>query len=318
MALDNKLTLLRDRASRALGTHPVAEALTKFRAIIGPATIPASEPVAQAALEKLHQGLVPTPEELAALEIVVRLLRPVVFSRNGALDDLPDSAGHNLYPPELKDAWSSFRQRVTDFVGSVGRVESREGNHVGTGFLVRPNLLATNRHVLGVLTFGSEVLAPGAARVVFKQEIGLTNQPADVVLIQSVAAIHHTLDMVLLTVAPQERRPVEIEPVRVTDGERVAVIGYPGDDPVNNPLFLASVFNGKFGVRRAALGEVLDGTESPVLFHDGSTTQGNSGSPIFSLNSARVAGIHRAGFFMYRNEAVDADHLRTFIDNART
>jgi hypothetical protein len=318
MALENKMIQLRDRASRALGSHPVAEALTKFRAIIGPAIIPVSEPLAQAALEKLHQGQVPTPEQLSALEIVVRLLRPVVFSRNGALDDLPDSAGHNLYPPELKDAWSGFKQRVKGFVGSVGRVESRRGDHVGTGFLVRPDLLATNRHVLGVLTFGSEVLAPGATHVVFKQEIGLNNQPADIVHIQGVAAIHPTLDMVLLTIAPQERRAVEIEPVRVTDGERVAIIGYPGEDPVNNPLFLASVFNGKFGVRRAALGEVLDGTESPVLFHDGSTTQGNSGSPIFSLNSARVAGIHRAGFFMYRNEGVDADQLRAFINNART
>ena len=66
----------------------------------------------------------------------------------------------------------------------------------------------------------------------------------------------------------------------------------------------------------AALGEVLDGTESPALFHDCSTTQGNSGSPIFSLASGRVAGIHRAGFFMYRNEAVDADQLRQFIQSA--
>jgi hypothetical protein len=123
---------------------------------------------------------------------------------------------------------------------------------------------------------------------------------------------------VLLTVARQERPPVVIEPAPVTDGERVAVIGYPGEDPINNPLFLASVFNGKFGLRRAALGEVLDGTQSPMLFHDSSTTQGNSGSPVFSLASAKVAGIHRAGFFMYRNEAVDADQLRSFIDLART
>jgi hypothetical protein len=317
MALDNKLTLLHGRASRALGDRPVAEALTKFRAIIGPSTIPASEAVAQTALDKLHEGEVPTPDELAALEIVVRLLRPVVFSRNGALDDLPDSAGHNLYPADLKDAWSTFRQHVKDFVGSVGRVESRGGDHVGTGFLVAPNLLATNRHVLGILTFGAEVLAPGAAHVVFKQEIGLNNQLADIVLIEGVAAIHPTLDMVLLTVAAQARPAVEIEPARVTDGERVAVIGYPGEDLVNNPLFLASVFNGKFGYRRAALGEVLDGTAPPVLFHDGSTTQGNSGSPIFTLKNAKVAGIHRAGFFMYRNEAVDADQLRMFIDKAR-
>ena len=81
-------------------------------------------------------------------------------------------------------------------------------------------------------------------------------------------------------------------------------IGYSGEDEANNPLFLAGVFDGTFGVKRAAVGEVLDSSES-LFFHDCSTTQGNSGSPIFSLTSGRVAGIHRAGFFMYRNEAVD-------------
>jgi V8-like Glu-specific endopeptidase len=62
----------------------------------------------------------------------------------------------------------------------------------------------------------------------------------------------------------------------------------------------------------------LDGTESPLLFHDCSTTQGNSGSPIFSLRSSLVAAIHRSGFFMYRNEAVDGASLRKFVADNRT
>jgi hypothetical protein len=317
MPLDDKLSLLRDRASRALGSNRVQDALTKFRAIIGPAAIPADETVAQAAFEKLRNGEVPTPTELAALEIVVRLMRPVVFSRNGELTDLPDQGTHNLYPDDLKDAWSTFRTNVKAAIPSIGRIETaKRGDHIGTGFLVASNLLATNRHVLGALTFGAEVLEPGMARVVFKQEQGLHNQPSDIVAIEGVAAIHPTLDMVLLKVAAQQRLPIAIETTRIKEGERVAVIGYPGEDPVNNPLFLASVFNGRYGVRRAALGEVLDGSESPVLYHDSSTTQGNSGSPIFSLTTAKVAGIHRAGFFMYRNEAVDADHLLAFVRQA--
>ena len=100
----------------------------------------------------------------------MRLLRPVVFSRDGMLDDLPDQGGHNLYPQDLKDAWSDFRNLVKP-VPSIGRVETKAGTHVGTGFLVGDGLLATNRHVLGALTYGAEVLAPGAARVVFKQEV---------------------------------------------------------------------------------------------------------------------------------------------------
>lgn len=314
MALDEKHEKFRQRAQRALGEHQVAQAVTKYRAIIGPATIPMSEPLAQKAFDKLHDGEIPTADELAALEIVVRLLRPVVFTRNGVLDDLPDSTGHNLYPQELKDSWSNFRVLANGLVSSVGRVETKNRVHIGTGFLVAADLLATNRHVLGALTFGTEILASDAARVVFRQEVGGNNNATDEVWIRGVAAIHPTLDMVLLKVDPQPARPpLPIAAVAVADGERVAVLGYPGQDTINNPLFLAATFNNLFGVRRAALGEVLDGTQNPVLFHDASTTQGNSGSPILCLKTAKVAGIHRSGFFMYRNEGVDADNLGKFI-----
>ena len=127
------------------------------------------------------------------------------------------------------------------------------------------------------------------------------------------AAIHPKLDMVLLTLRKLGRPVVTVSSVAAGEEARVAVVGYPASDPVNNPLFLSGVFGGTFGVKRAALGEVLDGTEAPALFHDCSTTQGNSGSPIFNLISGDVVGIHRAGFFMYRNEAVDADALRAFV-----
>ena len=313
MPLDTKLSLLRARAARALGDHQVVDAVAKVKAIIGPSNIPASEPLAQAALDKLHNGEVPSAEELTALEIVVRLLRPVVVSRQSMLGDLPESPGHNLHPQELKDLWSTFRVKVAPLLYSIGRVELATGTHVGTGFLVADGLIATNRHVLGVLTLGSEVLAPGAARIVFKQEAQATNPPEHIVALEAVAAIHPKLDMVLLTLKKLGRPILEVDDTVLPDGARVAAVGYPANDPAHNPLFLSGVFQNKFGVKCAAVGEVLDGTESPALLHDCSTTQGNSGSPIFSLTSGRVAGIHRAGFFMYRNEAVDAGQLRQFI-----
>jgi S1-C subfamily serine protease len=124
--------------------------------------------------------------------------------------------------------------------------------------------------------------------------------------------------MVLLTLKKLGRPIVEVDDTVISEGARVATVGYPANDPAHNPLFLSGVFQNKFGVKCAAVGEVLDGTESPALLHDCSTTQGNSGSPIFSLTSGRVAGIHRAGFFMYRNEAVDAGQLRQFIQDNPT
>jgi V8-like Glu-specific endopeptidase len=161
------------------------------------------------------------------------------------------------------------------------------------------------------------VLAAGAARVVFKQEDGRTNKPDDIVPIGELIAIHPKLDVALLAVAKQGRPLLQIDTTAAREGDRVVAIGYPGDDPKNNPLFLAGVFKNKFGVKRAALGEVLDGTDAPVLFHDCSTTQGNSGSPVFSLTSAHVTAIHRAGLFMYRNEAVDGGNLRKFVEHPK-
>ncbi len=311
MALDARMKALQRRAERALGDHQVKDAVDKVRAIIGPRDIPDSEAAAQQALERLRLGEAPTPTQLEALSIVVRLLRPVVYVRNGQLEDLPDKVPA-LYTPAQKDEWSAFRTRIEPLLLSIGRI-NKGNTHVGTGFLVADGLLATNRHVLAALTSGSEFLGADVARVFFKQEDGATNPSEHIVPIKGVAAVHKTLDVVLLEMARLGRPVVTVAAAPVVEDTQVVAIGFPADDRVNNPLFLSGVFGTGFGVKRAALGEVLDGTASPVLFHDCSTTQGNSGSPLFDLSTGEVVGIHRAGFFMFRNEAVDADALRAFV-----
>lgn len=315
---------LRRRAIRVIGDRPVSDVIAKVRAIIGPANIPDSEAFAQAALSKLREGVRPTPAELSALEIVIRLLRPVVMSsENGVLGDLPDNradtneSGRNLYPEELKDAWASFRINVRPYMRSIGRIETNVDprRHIGTGFLVRDGLLATNRHVLAQLAYGADALEAGAARVVFRQEAGAFNEPHDIVVIEGVAAVHRVFDMVLLRIPKTGRLGLVLSTSSIPETESVATIGYPGEDKANNPLFLSAVFGGHFGFRAASLGEVMDGSQPPVLQHDCSTTQGNSGSPVFSLKTTKVAGIHRSGLFMYRNEAVDVQELRRFVDS---
>ena len=301
------------RASRALGGHDVADALAKVRAIVGPATIPAGEEEAQSAWDKLRNGDAPTPPELAALETVIRLLRPAPLSHAGNLDDLPDHQGQNLYPQDLKDQWSAFRTLVGPLLYSIGRVNLKDGTHIGTGFLVADGVLASNRHVLADLTFGVEVLAPGSAQVVFQREDGAADKPEHIVDILGVLSIHLSLDMALLAVRRLGRPVVDIDTKTLPEGHRIAAIGYPAKDEARNPIFAGPIFRDRFGVKRAAIGEVLDGTTSPNLFHDCSTLGGNSGSPLFSLETGKAVGIHRAGFFMYRNEAIDGDSLNRFV-----
>jgi S1-C subfamily serine protease len=313
---EDALRRLRERAARALGRHEVTEAVAKVRAIVGPAAIPASEPDAQAAWDKLRSGAAPSPNELAALEIVVRLLRPAPLSRGGALDDLPDQQGHNLYPPELKDAWSAFRTSVRPLLYSIGRINLIDGKHIGTGFVVGDGVLATNRHVLDDLTFGTGLLAAGQAQVAFQREVGATDAPEQTVPIEGVIRVHPTFDMALLAIPALGRPAVTLDDAATSEGVRVAVVGYPAKDEGRNPRFSAAIFGNTFGVKRAAIGEILDGSQAPVLFHDCSTLGGNSGSPVFSLDTGRVIGIHRSGLFMFRNEAVDGASLDVFVRGA--
>lgn len=312
--------MLRGRAERALGDLSVTDAVakTRARAITGPHGIPDGDVLAQAAYEKLRAGQNPTTAELKALETVVRLMRPVVFVRQNALDDLPDTDDLKLRPAALREQWDKFRGLIAPMLGSIGRVDTEDNRHVGTGFLVAPDLLATNYHVLSQVTFGTHELEPNTAKVVFRHEVDANNRTEDTVHFQSVAKRYPALDMVLLRLArPQDRPVLQVSDAPAQQAMPVAAIGFPGNDEINNPQFLAAVFNGKFGYKRAALGEVLDDVQPSVLFHDCSTTRGNSGSPLLSLASASVVGMHRSGYFMYRNEAVPAAELQAFIgDNS--
>ncbi|MBB5052777.1 hypothetical protein HNQ36_002751 [Afipia massiliensis] len=310
---DDKVDALLGRARRALGTNTAAEAVRKVRAIVGSRRVPNSEDEAQKALESLQDGRIPSPSQLAALEVVIRMMRPVMRSRAGVLDDLPETSNKDLQPAALKDAWSAFRGKVHPYIGSIGRIEGNQNRPVGTGFVVGDGLIATNRHVLGVLSNGAEAITAGAARIVFKQEEGGGNSSADIAGIVEVVSVHPKKDIAILRAVTAQRRPLEFADSIPAIGETVVTVGFPGKDENNNPLFLSSVFDGKFGVKSAALGEVLDGTDDPDIFHDCSTTQGNSGSPVFAVTSGKVSGIHRSGYFMYRNEAVGSAEIRKLL-----
>jgi hypothetical protein len=84
------------------------------------------------------------------------------------------------------------------------------------------------------------------------------------------------------------------------------------NDSGRNPLFVSSIFGNRFGVKRAAPGEVID-PGGQGFHHDCSTLGGNSGSPVVSLKTGQVVGVHRAGEFMYRNESVAGTGLGAFV-----
>ena len=298
---------LRERAGRAFQKKPIADFENRVRAIIGPAAAQVQGP-AQDALNALNNGEEPTPAQLAALELAIRTMRPAPLSKNGELPALEDEVASNFLE------WEGFRSSVKPFLYTIGRIDLASGQGVGTGFLISNSLLVTNKHVLDVLSFGTNRLERGQAVVRFREEYNSgTEKPVDII---EAVGVHPTLDMSLLRIEEKTfgdgRLPLTIETAEMKAGQAVVAVGYPFEDKVRNPLFVSALFGDRFGVKRAAPGEIV-GTANQSIFHDCSTLGGNSGSPILSMDSARVVGIHRDGFFMYRNEAVNGKSLSDFV-----
>jgi len=299
---------LRERAERAFQQNPIANFQNRVRAIIGPAAAQVQE-AAQEAIDALNNGDKPTPMQLAALELAIRTMRPAPLSKNRELPDLEPDIASNFAD------WEDFRGSVKPFLYSIGRIDMISGKGVGTGFLISDNLLVTNKHVLDVISYGTNLLQKGQAIVRFREEYNSPTEKA--VGIIGVVAVHPTLDMSLLRIEDRtfedERRPLTIDTEEMKRGQAVVAVGYPFEDKVRNPLFVSALFGDRFGVKRAAPGEII-GASGQAIFHDCSTLGGNSGSPILSMDKTRVVGVHCEGIFMYRNEAVNGQSLSDFVN----
>lgn len=305
------------RAARTFGALPISDAVAKVRAIVGVPEVPDSEKAAQAALDKLKGGKQrPTAVELAALEFVIRMMRPAPLSRNGALDPLPAEKGSSVYQPAVETAWETFRTAVKPVLYSVGRLDRIAGvnQNIGTGFLVADDLVLTNHHVVTALSHGADELDEGMAVIRFYQEVD-GPEPVPACAVTEVVKIHPTLDMALVRVrVPDKRPPLTLDTRALPANLMVSAIGYPYEDD-RNPLFVDAIFEGKYGVKRGAFGELM-GSEAPFIYHDCSTLGGNSGSPILALETGAVVGLHFTGDFIYRNGAVGAAAVAEFVASA--
>ncbi len=305
------LELLRRRATRVFGSHSPEVAIERVRAIVGANNFPASDEgkLAKSALEKLkNAGDRPTPRELAALEMMMRMMRPAPKISAAGVDKLPEPEFQEAFP-----AWGAFRELLRPLDASIGRIDIGK-EPAGTGFLIAPDVLVTNRHVLDKISNGTRMLEEGQAVVGFRWLADDSDKPEP---ITGVIAFDEQFDIALLRVKAREgRTPLKLAASVPALERDVAVIGHPYDDPVNNPLFTRTIFGDVWGVKRAAPGEVVsispDG--GTITGHDCSTLGGNSGSPVLALDTAEVLGLHFSGSFLWRNEAVSAPALADFVN----
>jgi hypothetical protein len=256
-----------------------------------------------------------SPREARGLEAIILLFgRPAILIQDGKF----------FPPPEDWTILESHRSAIERTFQSVGRIEV-DGHPslqwIGTGFLVGPDVLMTNRHVAMEFTApksnGRWGIAPGIkARVDFREDLGAT-QSAEFA-IEKLIGIHGRYDMALFRIArqggssgteaappplPIAAHPDSLGPVA---GRTVYVVGYPAwDGRRNDPEPMQRLFGNIYNVKRLQPGNVvrLD-ADLAHLTHDCSTLGGNSGSCVVDLATHQVIGLHFGGRYQEENDAV--------------
>jgi endonuclease G, mitochondrial len=282
--------------------------------------VPSAElEVVRATLEKLEADQDLSPREEFALEaIIIPDQRPAVDVVAGDFE-----VRHQLWLHYGRDP---IRSRIRTALPSIGRVEVSGIPNLpygGTGFVVGPRLIMTNRHVAALFTSGRGLreltFLPGIrAGIDFKRERGLKEK--QFLRVRKVVMIHPHWDMALLEVdGLSERNPSLVLSLDRPDqlvGREIAVVGYPAFDPRNPADVQNRVFGNVYYVKRLQPGQLgarrvvrsFDHTVS-AMTHDASTLGGNSGSAVLDVTSGTIVALHFAGVYLDANFTVPSWEL---------
>lgn len=255
--------------------------------------------------------------------IIRREGRPVYFIRN----DRIDGAEQGFWACRISEARANLEHAIPA-VGSIRLARHARRRAAGTGWLVAPDVVVTNRHVareFAQARDGGFVLDvdPFGQSAVVSMDFAVEHEAPRQRVFKIVGVLHieeggSRPDVALLKLAARdEARQPAAEHIRLSDadpteGTVVAVIGYAAYDDRNDEEVMASIFGGIYGVKRLHPGELL----APVgqaLTHDCSTLGGNSGSVVLDFASGRAVGLHYAGYYERENFAVKASALAEIL-----
>jgi len=275
---------------------------------------------AEAGLQEIMRGRVPTPEQTANIEaIILPKIRPVLDVVDGDFN-----TDHPLWQKLNED--EEIRRKLREAIPSIGRIElpgHPDYPYGGTGFVVGDGLVMTNRHVAAIFASGVGMrrlsFKPGhQAGIDFLRELDRRTGPT--LLVKRVVMVHPYWDMALLAVdgLTAQMKPLGLSLRDVTGDEmiEVAAIGYPAFDTRNDPDVQNDLFRRVFGVKRLQPG-TLGGrqqTESfgklvPAVRHSCSTLGGSSGSALIDLVTGEVVALHFGGRYRKINYCVPTREL---------
>ncbi len=269
------------------------------------------------ALEKIASGQELPREQARGIEaIIIPDKRPVMpLTPRGSYQAVHKTWLH------LND--EAIKDRLTRAARSIGRIEvpGSQYPYGGTGFVVAPKLIMTNRHVAEIFVSGvgdrNLRFLPGIAPG-FSSSFAPDNDEEPPLAVTGIKMIHPYWDMALLEVAELTAAPLTLSPREVAtyQKEEIAVIGYPAFDPRNDQDVQLKLFDRRFSVKQLQPGLLRERqqaesfgkiVEAPT--HDCSTLGGNSGSAVIHIASGAVLGLHFGGEYLLRNFAVAASDL---------
>ncbi len=262
--------------------------------------------------------------------IVLRFTRPVLLVQDSTfkptLDEFPDS-------DVVTERLTAAKARLEGVIRSVGRIELQ--NHredwVGTGWVVAPQVVVTNRHVAEKFAasvqggFGFRKATDGRsvkARLDWRREYERADEA--VVTVDGILWMEPDgePDVALLHIADRDvdggpaPEPIPLmtdEEVAGAVGQWVAVIGYPARSPYNDLADQQRIFDGVYNVKRLAPGTVMSVAPDWRFTHDATTLGGNSGSVVVELSTGKAVGLHFGGFEGERNDGVKADVVANLV-----
>jgi len=260
---------------------------------------------------EMHRSGPSSMADAFATEAIVRLYgRPALLIQGDTFVEPQSEIWRNRL--------STARQGLEAAIRAVGRIELRDHDldWVGTGWLVRDEVIVTNRHVaeLFINRHGDKLMfcrnhlgREVGARLDFREEFG-GGTALEYRLLEPIHIEDRSgPDMAFFRIEPDDagRRG---DPIILGGREEpetfVATIGYPAwDGHRNEPEQMRRVFNDIYNVKRLQPGQLRFQREFWVT-HDCSTLGGNSGSAVIDLESGKASALHFGGRYREANYAV--------------
>ncbi|WP_430421389.1 phospholipase D-like domain-containing protein [Methylibium petroleiphilum] len=266
-------------------------------------------------------------------ETIVREGRPALLVQRDAIAFNGTEADSSSKP--IIDRLKAATSIIEPLLPLVGRIDvaNYPGNmpFLGTGWLVEPGIVVTNRHVaeLMVRADGQQfVFRPG--RFGEKLQVSMDYRREHAIAGTAVAQIKRVIwiepdskkaDIAFLEVGTAndniQRGHVDLALKDAVDTDPVAVIGYPARAPshiIPNQAWMERIYGGTYDIKRVAPG-LMGPTSRGWATHDCTTLGGNSGSVVVNMNTGKAVALHFAGLYMVENYAVPASAIREYLND---